>query len=134
MRWFFGCPGACGVRIAVAGSGLAGSYLYRLLKMRTDHKVHLYDVKHKVACHIHPCGYGVDEHFDPLILLGGLDPDRYRLHNPPHHLAQLEGVVARSTVFMIDKPRLVHDLQQGIDVRMDAIDAHEYDLIVDATG
>ena len=122
------------MRIAVAGSGLSGSYICCLLQMRSDHAVHLYDIRHKIACGIHPCGYGVDEHFDPLILLAGLDPDRYRLHNPPHHLAQLEGVVARTTVFMIDKPRLIHDLQQGIDVRMDAIDADEYDLIVDATG
>ena len=113
---------------------MAGSYICRLLNMRSDHEVHLYDIRHKISCGIHPCGYGVDEHFDRLILLAGLDPDTYRLHNPPQLLAQLEGVVARTTVFMIDKPRLVRDLQGGVDVRMDPFDADEYDLIVDATG
>jgi len=122
------------VRIAIAGSGLAGSYIYRLLKMRSEHNVHLYDIKQKVACGIHPCGYGVDQHFDPLILDVGLDPRVYRLHSPPHLLAQLEGAPARTTVFMIDKPRLVRDLRTGADVRLDRIDFDEYDLIVDATG
>ncbi|OLC27584.1 MAG: hypothetical protein AUG06_07915 [Actinobacteria bacterium 13_1_20CM_2_65_11] len=122
------------MKIAVAGSGLAGSYIHRLLKMRGEHNVDLYDVKHKIACGIHPCGYGVDEHFDRFIIRAGLDPLAYRLHNPPYLLAQLEGAVARTTVFMIDKPRLIRDLLQGADVRLNPIDVEGYDLVVDATG
>jgi len=122
------------MKIAVAGSGLAGSYIYCLLKAYSEHQVDLYDVKRRVACGIHPCGYGVDEHFDRFILRAGLDPLTYRLHNPPYLLAQLEGTVARTTVFMIDKPRLVGDLQQGAAVCVNPIDVDRYDLVVDATG
>ncbi len=122
------------MRIAIAGSGLAGSYLYRLLKMRGQLSVDMFDIKHKIACHIHPCGYGVDEHFDPLVARVGLDPLIYRLHKPPHLLARVEGVTARTSIFMIDKPRLVRDLLQEATVSTGPIHIDEYDMVVDATG
>src|SRR5713101_7113264 len=122
------------VRIAIAGSGLAGSYLYRLLKMRGQLSVDMFDIKHKIACHIHPCGYGVDEHFDPLVARVGLDPLIYRLHKPPHLLARVEGVTARTSICMIDKPRRVRDLLQEATVSTGPIHIDEYDMVHDATG
>jgi flavin-dependent dehydrogenase len=56
------------------------------------------------------------------------------IHVPPRLLAQVEGVDARTTVFMIDKPRLIRDLLGGADVRYEPVDVGRYDLVVDATG
>ena len=48
------------MRIAIAGAGVAGSYISRLLRMRGYRQVDVFDVRHRIACGIHPCGYGVD--------------------------------------------------------------------------
>src|SRR5207253_9556259 len=90
--------GEVSVRIAIAGAGVAGSYISRLLRLRGYRDVDVFDVRHRIACGIHPCGYGVDERFDGLVRLVGLDPSRYVLHVPPSFLAEVEGVAARTTV------------------------------------
>jgi len=122
------------VRIAIAGAGVAGSYIFRLLKMRGHTEVDVFERKHAIACGIHPCGYGVDHHFDQLVRHAGLAPSSYVLHVPPRLLAEVEGVSAKTTVFMIDKPRLVADLLDGAPIRYETVDVDDYDLIVDATG
>ena len=48
------------MRIAIAGAGVAGSYISRLLRMRGYRQVDVFDVRHRIACGIHPCGYGVE--------------------------------------------------------------------------
>ena len=97
-------------------------------------KVDLFDINHRIACGIHPCGYGVDHNFNQLVHNVGLDPSRYVLHTPPRLLAEVEGVAAKTTVFMIDKPRLLEDLLAGARVRPEPVEVGEYDLVVDATG
>jgi flavin-dependent dehydrogenase len=120
--------------IAIAGAGVAGSYIYRLLNLRGHRHVEIFDIRHRIACGIHPCGYGVDGSFNTLTRLAGLDPARYVLHIPPRLLARVESVAVRTSVFMIDKPRLVHDLLDGAAVRYDPVDVDRYDLVIDATG
>src|SRR6266568_1370258 len=124
---------ALGMRIAIAGAGLAGSYIYRLLRLRGHHGVDVFDVRHRIACGIHPCGYGVDHNFDGLVRRAGLDPSRYVLHQPEGR-GFLEGVPVRTTVFMIDKPRLITDLLGSAEVAYEPVDPGRYELVVDATG
>lgn len=113
---------------------MAGSYLYRLLSLLSVRRVDLFDVPHRIACGIHPCGFGVDERFNDLIRGVGLDPSAYVVHSPPRLRAQVEGVAAETTIFMIDKPKLVGDLLNGAVARHEPIDVRSYDLVVDATG
>src|SRR2546423_174583 len=122
------------MRIAIAGAGVAGSYISRLLRMRGYRQVDVFDVRHRIACGIHPCGYGVDGSFDQLVSGGGLDPSRYVLHVPPRYRAQVETVAARTSVVMIDKPAFIADLLDGVQVKYDRVDVDRYDLVVDATG
>ena len=122
------------MRIAIAGAGVAGSYISRLLRMRGYRQVDVFDVRHRIACGIHPCGYGVDGSFDQLVSGVGLDPSRYVLHVPPRYRAQVETVAARTSVVMIDKPAFIADLLDRSDVKYEPIEVHRYDLVVDATG
>jgi len=120
--------------IAIAGAGVAGSYIHRLLSVRGYRSVEIFDVEHRIACGIHPCGYGVDRSFDALVRIAGLDPADYVLHVPPRLLARVESVAVRTSVFMIDKPRLVRELLAGAGVRHEPVDVGRYDLVIDATG
>src|SRR5439155_23526659 len=90
--------------------------------------------KHRIACGIHPCGYGVDEKFDHLARYASLDPAAYVLHVPPRLVARVEGGYAKTTVFMVDKPRLIADLLDGSRVRYEPVEVGRYDLVIDATG
>ncbi len=122
------------MKIAIAGAGLAGSYIYRLLRRRGDHDVEIFDIRHRIACGIHPCGYGVDHNFDALARRAGLDPLRYVLHRPAGRRGYLESVPVRTTVFMIEKPQLIRDLLGDAEVIYEPVDTARYDLVVDATG
>src|SRR5258708_24811396 len=120
------------IRIAIAGAGVAGSYIYRQLQQQGRHVVAIFDVRHRIACGIHPCGFGVDHNLDHLLSRIGRDPRAYVLHRPPRVL--LEGIPARTTVFMIDNPRLLRDLLAGAPIHYAPLDPGQYDLLVDATG
>jgi flavin-dependent dehydrogenase len=122
------------MRIAIAGAGVAGSYIFRLLKMRGHRQVELFDTRHRVACGIHPCGYGVDPSFVHLVRLAGLEPSRYELHRPPRMVVDIAGVAVRTSLYMIDKPKFVSDLLDGAQIRYEPVDVQQYDLVVDATG
>ena len=122
------------MRIAIAGAGVAGSYISRLLRLRGYRDVDVFDIRRRIACGIHPCGYGVDGSFDRLVRLVGLEPSRYVLHVPPRLVARVESVAARTTVVMIDKPAFIADLLDRSDVKYEPIEVHRYDLVVDATG
>jgi flavin-dependent dehydrogenase len=121
------------MRIAIAGAGVAGSYIHRLLRLQRRHQVDIYDIRHRIACGIHPCGYGVDDNFDVLARRAGLDPNAYVLHQPAGR-GYLEDVPFRTTVYMIDKPRLIGDLLGDAEVLYEPVDRKRYDLVVDATG
>ncbi len=122
------------MRIAIAGAGVAGSYIFRLLGMRGHRHVDVFDIRHGIACGIHPCGYGVDPGFAHLVRQAGLDPSRYELHRPPRMLVDIEGVEVATSLYMIDKPKLIRDLLGGAPIRYEPANAQQYDLVVDATG
>src|SRR5262249_6177049 len=56
------------------------------------------------------------------------------LHVPPRLVANVFDVAARTTVFMVDKPAVIADLQDGAPVRFEPVDRSRFDLVVDATG
>jgi flavin-dependent dehydrogenase len=122
------------MRIAIAGAGVAGSYIFRLLKLRGHRQVDIFDIRHRVACGIHPCGYGVDDNFTSLAQLAGLEAARYELHRPPRMLVDIEGVAVRTRLHMFDKPKFIRDLLDGATVRYEPVEVERYDLVVDATG
>ena len=122
------------MRIAIAGAGVAGSYIFRLLKLRRHRQVDIFDIRHRIACGIHPCGYGVDPNFAHLVQLAGLEPSRYELHRPPRMLVDIEGVAVGTSLYMIDKPKFIRDLLDGAPIRYERVDVEKYDLVVDATG
>jgi len=122
------------MRIAIAGAGVAGSYIFRLLKLRGHRQVDIFDIRHKIACGIHPCGYGVDPSFSQLARLAGLEASRYELHRPPRMLVDIEGVAVGTSLYMIDKPTFIRDLLDGAEIRYERVDVPQYDLVVDATG
>ena len=122
------------MRIAIAGAGVAGSYISRLLRLRGYPNVDVFDIPHRIACGIHPCGYGVDGSFDQLVRLVGLEPSRYVLHVPPRLRARVEGVAAKTTVVMIDKAAFIADLLDRAAVKYEPVEVERYDLVVDATG
>lgn len=122
------------MRIAIAGAGVAGSYIFRLLKMRGHRQVDIFDIRHKIPCGIHPCGYAVDDNFTGLVRHAGLEPSRYELHRVPRMLVDIEGVDVRTSLYMIDKPRFIQDLLGGAQIRYERVDVQRYDLVVDATG
>jgi flavin-dependent dehydrogenase len=122
------------MRIAIAGAGMAGSYIFRLLRLRGHRHVDIFEVRHRVACGIHPCGYGVDESFAELAQIAGLQPVRYELHRPPRMLVDIADVDVRTDLYMIDKPKFIRDLLAGASIRYDELDVRRYDLVIDATG
>lgn len=121
------------MRVAIAGAGVAGGYIFRLLRQRGHRHVDIFDITHGIACGIHPCGYGVDHNFHALARLVGLNPADYVLFASPRVVLD-GGITAKTTVIMIDKPRFIKDLLADAVVRYEPLDVDRYDVVIDATG
>ncbi len=120
------------LRIAIAGAGMAGSYLYRLLK-EVGEEIALYDVVERTGCGQRPCAWGVAPAGEYRRLVGRfLDPERYIKQRSDQIL--FDGVRMGADLLMVDKPALIRDMIGGAPVRYDRLDPGEYDLVVDATG
>jgi flavin-dependent dehydrogenase len=120
-----------GSRTAIAGAGITGAYLYRLLRNR-GYPVDLYDVRKGTGCGLHPCAWGTSGDFMQLVTASGLDPKKYVLRKFGHVL--MDDVRIRADLMTIDKPGLVRDLLQGADVNYTPLDTSGYDRVIDATG
>ncbi len=119
------------MKIAVAGAGLTGSYLYRLL-VAGGHEVDLYDRPPQTKCGINPCAWGTSRGFAELVRAAGLDPATYALAASDHVV--IDQVRVKADIFTFDKQRLIGDLRQGAKIRQDKPDFSKYDRIVDCTG
>jgi flavin-dependent dehydrogenase len=117
--------------LAIAGAGVAGAYLYKLLnqeKVRID----VYDVRHKTRCGVSPCAWATSEGFIDLVEASGLDPGKYILQKIRH--VTVDEMKVKVGMMTIDKPNLVKDLLAGADIIYSPLDVEKYDRVIDATG
>ncbi|MGD2126853.1 MAG: hypothetical protein PVG99_12285, partial [Desulfobacteraceae bacterium] len=101
------------MKIAIAGAGTTGAYLYRLLT-NEGFRVDLYDRKRKTACGINPCAWGTSRGFAQLLKAARLDPEKYILEHCDHFA--MDDVLLRGDLMTFDKPEVVKDLLQGADI------------------
>jgi flavin-dependent dehydrogenase len=119
-------------RIAIAGAGVAGAWLYRAL---TDQgrNVDLYGAPERTtACGIHPCAWGVSADFFRWTETGRLRAREYITNRVAW--VDFEGRRFPAEVYLIHKPRLIRDLLDGAEVRTTPIPAGRYDRVLDCTG
>lgn len=120
------------VKVAIAGAGMVGSYLCRLLETKGI-KADLYGerVGH-AACGISPCAWGSTGRFRDGIRAVQLDPEKYILRD--FSVVNFEGVDMRASLLTFDKPRLIRDLQAGNNAIDGPIPRRQYERVIDATG
>jgi len=119
------------LNIAIAGAGIAGAYLYRLLS-KSGNRVDIYDVPHETSCGMAPCAWGTSNGFSEIVKASGLDPDKYTLRHVDHLWIDQEKIEV--ALMTIDKPDLIKDLLQGADIKYSPLEVKKYDRIIDATG
>jgi len=119
-------------RVAIAGAGMVGSYLHRIMK-NDGVDADLYTLNGiSTKCGIHPCAWGTSRPFFDLVRLAGLDPYDYVLMHADKVIFQ--GTEIPADLLTFDKPRLIKDLQNGTQVRDGRIGADGYERVIDATG
>lgn len=119
-------------RIAIAGAGIAGAWLYRAL---TDlgRTVDVYEVQdRKTACGLHPCTWGVSADFFRWIKSDCINPEVYVTNRIAW--VDLEGRTIPGEVYLINKPRLIRELLDGARIHSTPIPAGCYDRVLDCTG
>jgi flavin-dependent dehydrogenase len=119
-------------RVAIAGAGMIGSYLYRLLESQGV-KADIYgDAISHAACGINPCAWGSTSSFREHVRAAGLDPEQYVLKD--FKIVNFEGVDMGAHLLTFDKPRLINDLRKGAEVLHGPVLPHKYERVIDATG
>ena len=121
------------MKVAIAGAGMAGSFLYRRLKDIGLADVDLYDAKKNTACGGRPCAWG----FAPAqgtreTISKVTDPSQFEMFRSSH--ATVDGVKVGFDMLALDKPALVRELSKGAVIRDGKIDLDGYDRVIDATG
>ena len=119
------------MRIAIAGAGTTGAYLYRLLS-NEGLKVDIYDRKRTTACGLNPCAWGTSRDFFELVRVIGLEPEKYVLQFCDRVL--MDDVNLKGDLMTIDKPAFVKDLLQKTRIRYEHLEISMYDRVIDATG
>lgn len=119
------------MKIAIAGAGVTGSYLYRLLARRGD-EVRLFEKGPDTRCGISSCAWGTSKGFSDLVREAGLEPSTYILNRSDHVL--IDGMRIRVDLITFDKPRFIGDLRKGAEIEHGAPEAREYDRVIDCTG
>lgn len=111
---------------------MSGAYLHRLLKeegVRSD----IYDVDRRTRCGLHPCAWGATPTSEVRRLVSRfLEPSDYELQR--FNSINIEGLDIPADLLTIDKPRLINDLLDGAEVRLQSFDPSDYDRVIDATG
>jgi flavin-dependent dehydrogenase len=123
------------VNVAIAGAGIAGSYLARLLQEKGITPDLFDGIKHETSCRCRSCGWGAPTGIGKYLAIAGLDFDEYLME--PMLSMNFDGLVAKTPLCTINKPRLLKDLRSGLNLhrqQMGLREAEDYDIIVDATG
>jgi flavin-dependent dehydrogenase len=123
------------MKIAIAGAGIAGGYLARLLE-RKGLSPDIYDaMDHDTSCGCRSCGWGAPRGIGKYLLDIGLDLNDYLIESMSS--MNFDGLVAKTPLCTINKPRLLRDLTSGTNLRKQTLtesNADSYDIVVDATG
>jgi flavin-dependent dehydrogenase len=119
------------LKIAIAGLGIAGAYLFRLLR-KEGFSPDVYETPHKTVCGIHPCAWGTSRGFTELVKEADLDPNDYIIGRFDHIL--FDDIRVKADFVTFDKPRFVNALSQSSEVRLTPLNPSGYDRIIDATG
>ena len=126
-------------KMAIAGMGISGSFLYRLLIQAgyEPKDIDCYDIKRPERCGIKSCAFGVyGKEFSSLLKSVSLDAENYILNS--FNEMYFDDQIANCGLCTINKPKLLKDLigDQTIKIldECEKIDTGNYDLVVDATG
>src|SRR4030043_154105 len=105
-------------KILIAGAGVAGSYLWRLLvrKCMNTEDIQIVDPGSRTRCGIAPCAFGITRQFFPLCREVGLNPDKYILASQPAAYMNRMRFDIKGYMFSIDKPAFIRDLFEGATV------------------
>ena len=123
------------MKVAIAGAGIAGGYLARLLG-EMGISPDIYDgMNHDTRCGCRSCGWGVPGGIRTYLADVSLDLDEYLLE--PMSSMNFDGLVAKTPLCTLDKPRLIRDLTTNARLKRQDLEpekAEDYDMLVDATG
>ena len=122
-------------RIVIAGAGIAGGSLYRLLVKRglSLKDIEVVDPGSATHCGIPSCGFATTRQFFTLCREVGLDPEKYILASPDTGYANGIKFTIKGRIFSIDKPAFIRDLLEGAVVNSSPGDVAA-ERIIDATG
>lgn len=119
------------MKVAIAGAGMTGAYLYRLLINR-GYEVDLFGLNPGTSCGISPCAWGTSRDFNKLVRASGLDPGKYILRRFDYVI--MDGIRIKAQLKTFHKPELVKDLLEGAEIMPAPLNPANYDRIIDATG
>jgi flavin-dependent dehydrogenase len=123
------------MKIAVVGAGIAGGYLAKLLEQKGI-VPDVYDPgEHETSCGCRSCGWGAPVGIERYLAAVDLDLAEYLIE--PMFSMNFDGLVAKTPLCTVNKPRLVRDLNSGIRLNKKKLEpglADTYDILVDATG
>jgi flavin-dependent dehydrogenase len=119
------------LKIAIAGAGLTGAYLYRLLRDQ-GHEIDVFDKDPGTRCGISPCAWGTSRGFVELVKAAGLEPGKYFLRHS--HYVVMDELKIKADLSTFNKPELIKDLLRGADVQYSPFDVTQYGRVIDATG
>jgi hypothetical protein len=120
------------MKIAIAGAGVAGAYLYRLLQNESWDEIHIYGHQHTTKCGISPCAWGATGGFNELLEHVDMSPESYILQQLDHVI--IDGTEIKVDIVTFNKPRLISDLLKDAAVYYTPLNTTKYDRIIDATG
>lgn len=118
-------------KIAIAGAGMTGAYLYRLLHRQGD-RIDVYDVGPQTRCGLSSCAWGTSRGFAELVADAGLAAADYILDRPGYVL--IDDLKIRADLMTFDKPKLIRDLLGGAPIKHANLDPGKYERVIDATG
>jgi flavin-dependent dehydrogenase len=121
------------VKIAIAGAGMAGSYLYRILKEEGFGAIDIYDQKKSNGCGHRPCAWGFAPSSEYYRLVSRFtDPQGLVLKDS--RAIRIDDITLGADLLTVDKPALNKAILDGAPIHYGPFDPEAYDRVIDATG